>query len=264
MIDTYIFFIKGSDYSRKSFNLYKSVDKECLKWKEILSGEFFYASRLNVIVAAQKQASSGQQFIYYSVDAGESWQKYELLKVESRQTIRGVIYDENIDRFILIAASKRGWRLIQVGIDVNESNICQQESFKCNNEMRCIDRNQLCDGINSCGDFSDEICPAESINEDLSADDENEELLCIFSNVCLNRNQLLLVLAALFCLITLSSISLFCWIARRRRATSDRSIAGFFKVHLHNAKAKLNEIRDGSFIHKRTSIISITKHLDTQ
>lgn len=224
---------------RKSFNLYKTVDNECTKWKEILTGEFFYAFsfKFNTIVAAPKQSDS-QQFIYYSVDAGESWQTYQLFTLDSHQTIRGVIYDENINRFILIAAlsKENSWRVIQVGIDTNHPN------------ARCTQ-----------GPLD-----SKSVPFNLDAVDENEEPLCILSNICFNRTQLLLTLVGLFCLITLSTISLFCLIAKRQRRAMmhDRSIAGFFKSHLHNAKTKLKKIRDSRSLIK--SKLIIVKNLDTQ
>ena len=152
----------------------------------------------------------------------------------------------------------------------------------------CVDEAKLCDGLNSCGDFSDEICQLTNENDQEitpKTDNRNapkvddnkpkeEKLLCIVKKVCLNRTMLLYTLAALFCLITLSIVALFFVVSRRHRnrgaSSSSHAVAEFFKkksLKIKKKMLKINMMRNGgSFANQMpsTTIIAISKTDDTQ
>ena len=64
-----------------------------------------------------------------------------------------------------------GLNIIGSKVDVNKNaffihilgmQVCLQNQFTCNNKQ-CIATSKTCDGVNDCGDYSDEILPCSGI-----------------------------------------------------------------------------------------------------
>ena len=56
-----------------------------------------------------------------------------------------------------------------------ENSVCEKNQFTCSNK-RCVKSSSTCDGVNDCGDNSDEIIPCSGILEVIDID-TNQKLL---------------------------------------------------------------------------------------
>ena len=62
------------------------------------------------------------------------------------------------------------WHILLVDIELNQKLLmisevekCPLNQFTCGNK-RCVSNSKTCDGVNDCGDHSDEIVPCSGID----------------------------------------------------------------------------------------------------
>lgn len=71
----------------------------------------------------------------------------------------------------------------EIGDECKNVNICGDGKFKCNNG-RCISSSLKCNGINDCGDETDE---RHCLNEKSGHNCTKDEYLCFNTDICLPK-----------------------------------------------------------------------------
>lgn len=71
----------------------------------------------------------------------------------------------------------------EIGDECKNVNICGDGKFKCNNG-RCISSSLKCNGINDCGDETDE---RHCLNEKFGHNCTKDEYLCFNTDICLPK-----------------------------------------------------------------------------
>jgi hypothetical protein len=61
------------------------------------------------------------------------------------------------------------------GIVLSDTDVPIKDTFCCKNGAGCIPARLACDGYNNCGDWSDEFCKREPLQNDLGHSTENGE-----------------------------------------------------------------------------------------